>query len=102
MQCKIISSESNTEKTRLEAKVKELETSNQELQAKSEKLLASYELIQRQREDAENSSKRVIANLRDRVKTLTDNTSHLQSQLMDSKIARELREREFSELLSNF
>ena len=72
MSYKLLQSESSSEKSRLEVKLKDNEQLTHELTSKNGKLLASYELGQRQKEDAENSSKRVIANLRERVKALTD------------------------------
>jgi hypothetical protein len=38
----------------------------------------------------------VSANLRDRIKSLTDRVNELQDQLVEARIGKELREREYS------
>ena len=66
------------------------------MQSKCDKLCANYESLQRQREDAESSNKRVLGNLRERIKSLTERVNELQDQLVEARIGRELREREYS------
>lgn len=44
----------------------------------------------------------MITNLRDKIKALNERVSELQGQLVEAKIGRELREREFTELMNSF
>jgi hypothetical protein len=59
-------------------------------------------MLSRQKEEADQSNKRVIVNLKDKIRHLTERVNEIQSQMVDLKIGRELREREHSELWSSY
>lgn len=47
-----------------------------------DKTFASFDLLSRQKEEIESSNRKVIANLKEKIKSLTDRVNELQGQLV--------------------
>jgi uncharacterized coiled-coil protein SlyX len=71
-----------SERTKWEQRIAELEMGNGELQVRVERLGAGLESVSKQKEESEQSNRRVIANLKEKIKSLTERVGEVQSQLV--------------------